>query len=91
MKYDFEQFPSGTNAVVAVLSYTGYDLEDAMIINKQAYERGFMHGSVYKSYTKEVNETVNGKKGSTFKPVHKSKKQTIDFKGLDSDGLPKIG
>jgi DNA-directed RNA polymerase I subunit RPA2 len=38
MKYDFEQFPSGTNAVVAVLSYTGYDLEDAMIINKQAYE-----------------------------------------------------
>jgi len=50
-----------------------------------------MHGSVYKSYTKEVNETVNGKKGSTFKPVHSKKKPTLDFKTLDIDGLPKIG
>ena len=27
----------------------GYDMEDAMIINKGSYERGFAHGSVYKS------------------------------------------
>lgn len=56
MAYDMEQFPSGTNAVVAVISYTGYDIEDAMIINKSAYERGFMHGSVYKTYIKEIND-----------------------------------
>lgn len=46
-KYDINSYPSGTNAVVAVISYTGYDMEDAMIINKSAYERGFGHGSVY--------------------------------------------
>lgn len=46
----FEEFPSGLNAVVAVLSYTGYDIEDAMIINKASYERGFMHGNVYKTF-----------------------------------------
>lgn len=46
----FDQYPSGLNAVVAVLSYTGYDVEDAMIINKSAYQRGFMHGKVYKTY-----------------------------------------
>lgn len=27
----------------------GYDMEDAMIINKASYERGFAHGCVYKS------------------------------------------
>jgi DNA-directed RNA polymerase beta subunit len=31
-------------------------MEDAMIINKSAYERGFGHGTVYKSYLRELNE-----------------------------------
>lgn len=59
-KYDFKQYPHGTNAVVAVISYTGYDLEDAMILNKSAYERGFGHGCVYKSFVKELNEVSGG-------------------------------
>jgi hypothetical protein len=29
--------------------FQGYDMEDAMIINKASYERGFAHGCVYKS------------------------------------------
>ena len=61
--YGFDSNPSGTNAVVAVLSYTGYDMEDAMIINKGAYERGFKHGLVYKSKTKKINEGMRGQKG----------------------------
>lgn len=48
-EYGMADYPSGTNAVVAVISYTGYDMEDAMILNKSAYERGFGHASVYKS------------------------------------------
>lgn len=47
--YHVDEYPLGCNAVIAVLSYTGYDMEDAMIINKSSYDRGFMHGSVYKT------------------------------------------
>ena len=35
--------------MVAVISYTGYDMEDAMILNQGAYNRGFGHASVYKT------------------------------------------
>ncbi|KAL7481374.1 hypothetical protein ACHAW6_007059 [Cyclotella cf. meneghiniana] len=48
-EYKMDEYPNGTNAVVAVLSYTGFDMEDAMILNKSSYERGFGHASVYKT------------------------------------------
>ncbi|KAG9392247.1 hypothetical protein J8273_5232 [Carpediemonas membranifera] len=51
-RYGFNEYPHGTNAVVAVLSYTGYDMEDAMIINQGAWDRGMFAGTVY--VTKDV-------------------------------------
>lgn len=44
-----DEYPSGMNAVVAVISYTGYDMEDAMILNQASVDRGFFHGSIYKT------------------------------------------
>lgn len=29
--YNIDNYPIGTNAIVAVISYTGYDMEDAMV------------------------------------------------------------
>jgi DNA-directed RNA polymerase I subunit RPA2 len=51
-----DEYPNGCNAVVAVLSYTGYDMEDAMIINKSSYDRGFGHASVYKTIIVDLEE-----------------------------------
>jgi DNA-directed RNA polymerase I subunit RPA2 len=89
-EYDFGLCPSGTNAVVAVISYTGYDMEDAMIINKGAYDRGFGHGCVYKSYIKEFNP--EGTK-SRYRIVNQDKgdRVQLDKHGLDTDGLPHVG
>jgi len=52
----------GTNAVVAVISYTGYDMEDAMIINKSSDERGFAAGSIYKSLFVDLREMSTGRR-----------------------------
>jgi len=100
-KYDFGLCPQGTNAVVAVISYTGYDMEDAMIMNKGAYERGFAHGCVYKSYYKELNDQTAGNSAhkSRFKMFHDKNKQKmpgvdeldLSEHGLMADGLPNIG
>lgn len=45
----FDRYPIGFNCMVAVLSYTAYDMEDAVVINKSAIERGLFNASIYKT------------------------------------------
>ncbi|KAI9775152.1 MAG: DNA-directed RNA polymerase I subunit RPA2 [Geoglossum umbratile] len=93
-EYGLDNFPNGMNAVVAVISYTGYDMDDAMIINKSAHERGFGHGTIYKTKkidlgekrragTKTVNKLFGFAPGGHIKSEWRSR--------LDDDGLPYIG
>ena len=71
-----------------------------MIMNKGAYERGFGHGCVYKSYIRELNDQSAGNSNakSRFRMFNSKKKDlakqaNVDLAahGLESDGLPFIG
>lgn len=79
--------PAGTNAVVAVITYTGYDMEDAMIINKSSYERGFGHGVIHK--TKVITAAGRDAREGDMKNSYFS--NTKNVAGLDALGLPIIG
>ena len=48
VKYD--QLPAGQNAVVAVMSYSGYDIEDALVLNQAACDRGFGRCQVFRKH-----------------------------------------
>lgn len=87
--YDMDNYPIGTNAIVAVISYTGYDMEDAMIVNKASWERGFAHGSVYKSEFIDLSEKVKQGDDSLVFGVKPGDPRTAQK--LDTDGLPFIG
>ncbi|RYY68334.1 hypothetical protein EON63_24925 [archaeon] len=41
--FRMDSHPQGCNAVVCVISFTGYDMEDAMIINKASFQRGTVY------------------------------------------------
>lgn len=96
--YGLDNFPNGMNAVVAVISYTGYDMDDAMIINKSSHERGFGDGVIYKTKFYDLAEKAGGTRRSTtevkalfgFAPGDTNVQASI-FDTLDSDGLPSPG
>ncbi|WWC91401.1 uncharacterized protein L201_006345 [Kwoniella dendrophila CBS 6074] len=95
-KYGFDNFPNGMNAIVAVISYTGYDMEDAMILNKSAHERGFGYGTVYKSDIFDLKDSIGANRKSTKPTLHFGlgrdiKEDHSSHEFLSIDGLPKIG
>jgi DNA-directed RNA polymerase I subunit RPA2 len=99
-KYGMDSFPNGTNAIVAVISYTGYDMEDAMILNKSAHERGFGYGTVYKSQIVDLKDLKGGSRLNTTPTTHFGLGSDIRIDGdrahpccnfIDLDGLPYLG
>jgi DNA-directed RNA polymerase II subunit RPB2 len=53
----FDKLPHGINAIVAIACYSGYNQEDALIINKTSIERGLFKSLYYRSYSdSESNE-----------------------------------
>uniref|UniRef100_A0A6B2KWS4 DNA-directed RNA polymerase subunit beta n=1 Tax=Arcella intermedia TaxID=1963864 RepID=A0A6B2KWS4_9EUKA len=89
-KFHLDDYLTGTNAIVAVLAYTGYDMEDAMIINKSAFERGFGHGCVYKAEMVDLKDCFEESDPNRAWFCNVENDKVVEER-LDRDGLPSVG
>ena len=61
----FDKLGAGQNATVAVMSYSGYDIEDAIVMNKASLDRGFgrcvvmrRHAATLRKYPNRTSDRV---------------------------------
>lgn len=90
-----EENPYGENAIVAIMCYTGYNVEDAILINEGALQRGLFRTTYYTTYEaaeeKEVKQEVVLKE-KTFSNIDKFTnvmgiKPDYDYSRLDEQGM----
>jgi len=62
------KIPSGFNAVVAIMTHTGYNQEDSLLFNKGSIDRGLFQATIYHTEKDEDKQKINGDEEIRCKP-----------------------
>jgi len=62
------QIPSGCNINVAIMTHTGYNQEDSVLINKGSIDRGLFQTNIYHTEKDEDKQKINGDEEIRCKP-----------------------
>ena len=90
-----EEHPYGENVIVAIACYSGYNVEDAIIVNQGSLDRGLFRTTYFNMYeSREESSKVMGTNvDSKFCNTHNSNvirlKPGYDYNHLDEVGLVK--
>tara|TARA_B110000285_G_scaffold57608_1_gene65826 strand:- start:164 stop:3862 length:3699 start_codon:yes stop_codon:yes gene_type:complete len=90
---DVDKLPYGVNAIVAIASYTGFNQEDGLMLNKTSIERGMFNSLYYRSYSDDESEE-NGNRvffGNPDNYTNIKKSKIVNFDKLDENGFAKEG
>lgn len=88
----YDKLPAGQNATVAVMSYSGYDIEDALVLNKASIDRGFGRCQVVRKNTVHLKRYPNHTKDIVAgMRVDEELRPIFPHRALGPDGLGEIG
>ena len=97
----FDNIPAGQNAIIAVMSYSGYDIEDAIVLNKASLDRGYgrcivmkKFATTIKRYPNQTYDRIVGPPAITAEEAAEdasAARQKHQYQAVGHDGLPLPG
>ena len=85
-----DEIPSGCNVHVAIMTHTGYNQEDSLLINKGSIDRGLFQITLYHTEKDEDKRQINGDEEIRCKPERqktKGMKMGANYNKVNSKGL----
>lgn len=90
MKYNNTfDLPSGENAIVAIMSFTGYNQEDSLIFNQSSIDRGLFRSESLKKYHSTINKNPSTSQDDIFLKPDRNKvvgMKNANYEKLNSKG-----
>jgi len=88
----YDKLPAGQNATVAVMSYSGYDIEDALILNKAGLDRGYGRCQVLRKNMTLIRKYPNGTYDRLADaPLDENSQVQKKYDIIQLDGLAGVG
>ncbi|HZX12057.1 MAG TPA: DNA-directed RNA polymerase subunit B [Candidatus Nanoarchaeia archaeon] len=90
---EFEKHPAGQNIVIAIMSYEGYNMEDAVVLSRASVDRGLFRSTYFRPYTIEELRYQGGLVDEICIPDKEVKgyKSEKDYRLLEEDGIVSTG
>ena len=91
---DVDKLPYGTNCIVAIASYSGYNQEDSVILNQSSIDRGMFRSLYYRSYEDSEEVLPSGERVYFGNPEYQTdveKSNTVKYDKLNEHGFVREG
>jgi DNA-directed RNA polymerase II subunit RPB2 len=88
--YGAQSLPTGQNVVVAIMTYSGYNQEDSIMINRAALERGRYRSIFYRTYKDEERKNQSSGEEEKFcspDPTETKHMKNAHYEKVAEDGF----